>query len=232
MGEAEYRKIPAEQRAALDHITAQPGYFRSELLSPHEVFAAHRHQLTRLPVSTIPLLAPPRAWEPVTVSKSLEIVINDQWIDSEPLIYLAKVAPTKGSGTITLERGRTYKRLLNPFDPSVLYLAEMDGTFIGTAARLHIPCKLDYEAIVEQLGAINTIRADESVEVHSRMRSEAAHRVETYHFNKRLAGQNREQTREAADLADRAEAALAVRNSLPTTEPRPKHAHDDYDPNY
>jgi hypothetical protein len=56
--------------------------------------------------------------------------------------------------------------------------------------------------------------------------------VETYHFNKRLAGQNREQTREAADLADRAEAALAVRNSLPTTEPRPKHAHDDYDPNY
>jgi hypothetical protein len=226
MSEREYQLIPAEQRAALDHITAQPGYYRSDLLSPYEVRRAHERTLTRLPRATIALLAPPRAWRAVTVSKSLEIEIVDQWIDSEPLIYIAKVTPPKGSGTITLERGRTYNVLLNPFDPSLLDVAEMDGTFLGTAKRLHIPCRLDIEAIVEQLGAAKTIRADQSVEVHSRMRTEAEKRVEDYHFNKRLlVGQAASPEEKAQARADDRQRSRAVRfgevagEALPVSAP-------------
>ena len=188
IGENEYQLIPAPQREAYDHIVRRDGYHRTELLSPHAVYQKKQHQLTRLPLTAIPVLAPPRAWEPVTVSRSLEIEIHNQQIDCEPLRYIAKLSPAKGRGTITLERGGSYKYLLNPFDSSRLYVADKSGSYMGVAERLHVPCKLDYEAVVGQLGDINTIRADENVPVHARMRSEAAKRVEDYHFNKTLRG--------------------------------------------
>ena len=214
IGEREYQMIPAAQRAAFDHIVRNPGYFKTELLSPAEVFQRQRHQLTCLPLSMVPVLAPERAWSTLTVSKSLEIELHDQQIDSEPLRYIAKLRPVKGVGTITLERGTSYKYLLNPLDATHLYVADKQGSFLGTAERLIEPCKLNYEAIVSQLGGINTIRADENVPVHARMRSEASQRVEDYHHNKMLksgapvTSEDRARVRTLRDLAGTASELL------------------------
>jgi hypothetical protein len=245
MSEEDYQRIPPEHRAALDHLVSQPGYFDSFKLSPGEVFAklnamGSPSKLTRLPMHTIPLLAPERAWEDITVRQSLEMEIDAQEIDSEPLRYIAKVRNASGY-EIVLERGKTYKCLLNIFDPNTLWIAEADGSrkgaFIGVATRLYVPCKNDHAAILEQLGDYNHVKSVESKEVNTRMESTAAMRQRMVAHNAAVAA-GRPVTKEelASERASkrriRREAA-APEDYLPTApapapaEPAPSGAEAD-----
>ncbi|HZR77903.1 MAG TPA: hypothetical protein VFA58_01770, partial [Chthoniobacterales bacterium] len=187
--EFDYLKLPAPDRSLYDQIVAQPGNTEIFKLSPREVFAAHRQQLTRLPMRFVPILAPDRAWSDVKVSQSLEIVIEDKWLDSEPLCFIAKVRNPHGY-EITLDRGKKYKSLLNIFDPSKLWIAEAEGSrkgaFIGTAMRVQAACKTDHEAILRQLGDRAHVRSVESVEVRARMQTEAARRVAMREHNRNI----------------------------------------------
>jgi hypothetical protein len=183
--EHDYQLIPAADRALYDQIVARRGNNEIFQLSPLEVFLMRKRQLTKLPMWIIPMVAPPRAWEPVKVTQSLEIIINDQWLDSEPLYFIAKVTTTKGL-EVHLKRGETYKRLLNIFDPSKLWIADSKGSYIGLAARVETGSKLNQEAILRQLGEIHHVKAAEDAELHARMQSEAAKRVAARKFNRDL----------------------------------------------
>jgi hypothetical protein len=183
--ELDYQAIPADERALYRHIVTQQGNNRLFQLSPREVSMMRRPQLTKLPMRLIPVLAPARAWEPVTVTQSLEMVITDKWLDSEPLIFIAKITTPQGYEA-HLKRGETYKRLLNIFDPSKLWIADAKGAYLGVAHRVQAACKLDQQAILRQLGEIKHVKAAESVEMHARMQSEAEKRVAARAFNKKL----------------------------------------------
>lgn len=187
--ELDYQMIPAGERALYDHIVRQPGNSDLFQLSPREVYMMRRPQLTRLPMRMVPLLAPERAWSDVTVTQDLYLNIEDQWLDSEPLEFIAKVRNAQGY-EVHLERGKTYKRLLNIFDPTKLWIAERDGSkpgaYIGVATRVQTASKINEEAILRQLGELKHVKAAESVELHSRMQSEAEKRVQARAFNKRL----------------------------------------------
>src|ERR1043166_6092311 len=117
------------------------------------------------------------------------MVINDQWLDSDDLVFIAKVRNAQGY-EMHLERGKTYKRLLNIFDPTQLWIAEREGSrkgaFLGVATRVPTACKTNYDAILTQLGEYNHVKAAQSVEVHARMQSEAARRIEARKHNDRV----------------------------------------------
>jgi hypothetical protein len=185
MDELDYQAIPAEERALYRHIVTKQGNNEMFRLSPEEVFMMRRSQLTKLPMRLVPVLAPARAWEPVTVTQSLEIAISDKWLDSEPLIFIAKITTPQGYEA-HLKRGETYKRLLNIFDPTKLWIADRKGAYLGVAHRVQAACKLDQHAILRQLGEIKHVKAAESVEMHARMQTEATKRVAARKFNRDL----------------------------------------------
>jgi hypothetical protein len=214
--ELDYLRLPENDRALYDGVVRQPGNCEIFKLSPAEVFAMRRRQLTKLPMRMIPILAPERAWEDVAVRQSLEMVIErksaDHWLDSDELVFHGKVRTPHGY-EVHLERGKTYKRLLNIFDPSQMWIAEREGSrkgaFIGVATRVQPSCKTDYEAILRQLGERGHVKAAESVEVHARMASEAERRVAAREFNRKIAngepataGEVRERKSHAARLRE------------------------------
>ncbi len=191
MGEREYQMIPAQQRAALDYIVQQPGYHETFRLSPQEVFDANVHILRKLPIHLVPVLAPERAWEDIKVSDQMEMTIIDRTIDSEPLRYIAKIETQQGLESF-LERGKTYKRLLNIFDPTMLWIAEANGkkvgSFLGTATRTYVPCKVDHESIVAAMGTHGHVRSLEGLAVKVTMESEAAQRLADRKHNNAIIG--------------------------------------------
>lgn len=180
ISEAQWQMIPAETREVYRHIVTQPGYYDSFRLSPEEAFQSLSGKLTKLPMWQIPLLAPPRAWEPVTVKDRLELHVRRDLIDPDPLRFYARARTPQGY-TVHLERGKTYLRLLNIFDPSQLWIAEASGprmgAFIGVADAINPAGKLDQQGILAQVGTVAHIRAIESKDSQIAAEGEMSRRV-------------------------------------------------------
>lgn len=191
IGEREYLALPLEQRNILDQIVSKPGYFDSFDLSPREVFQSLCHRLTKLPLSVIPILAPDRAWKPFTVSPAFEIEINDPFVDSDPLVYWAKLTNAHGH-EVHLQRGKKYLYLLNPFEPSRIWIAEADGsrrgTVIGTTDRINPSTRADSDDLIRLMAEHNHIRSNHSKEAVVHMAPEARRRVEMKEHNQRVLG--------------------------------------------
>lgn len=187
IADEEWQLIPAETRDVYRHIVTRPGYNDPFLLSPEQAFESLRSKLTRLPLSKVPLLAPERAWEDIRVGDPLEMKINGEYIDSEPLRYIARVWTPQGY-EVHLERGKTYKRLLNIFDPSKLWIAEAQGSrkgaFIGVANLIQPACKIDSDGIHAQLGEVAHVRSLQTKAVTVRTESEAGARLARRDYNR------------------------------------------------
>lgn len=220
MSEEAYQLIPAEHRAALDHIVRQEGYFRSFLLSPEQAYLRLKDQLTKLPMSAIPVLAPERLWKPIRVSDQLEMTMQDHSIDSEPLRFLATKVRTPQGYEVTLERGKTYLRLLNIFAPDQMWIADKDGpregAIIGIAPRILPPSKGDAEGIQRAMGEQAYIRSIQSKEAVVRMEGPAAKRIAMREHNKNvLNGTTAEDRAEQARLAEHAVPVQDFLNDAP-----------------
>jgi len=237
IGEREYALIPAEQRVVLDHIVRQPGYHQIEPLPRGEVFANHRHLLTKLPMHAVPVLAPDRAWRDTKLGDNLEFALWDNLMGSEPMRYLGKVRTAQGHEVI-LKRGTVYKCLLNFFDPDTIWIAESEGTrkgaFIGVANRIQAGTKLDHASILTQLGEIGHIRSVESKEVFVRMEGEAEARQRMKAHNdallagKLLTDEERATERENSRLTAAAHQAFD-RNAAPTASTQNPQPNDELD---
>lgn len=222
ISEAEYQLIPAQQRAALDHIVRQPGHFESFKLSPREVFRGMAGGLKKLPMHMIPALAPERAWRDAKLSQSMEFEIQDSYLDSEPLIYLGRVRNVDGH-EVMLQRGQTYRVLINIFDPSTMWVAEAgrsrDKALIGTTARVVPACKLDHESILAQLGDVAHMRANQTLDVHQRMATEAERRVAMYHANKQIQEAGTSTPEGRTRLKQRAQAEKRLEEQMGAEDP-------------
>jgi hypothetical protein len=200
--EKQWLLIPGETREVYRHIVTQPGYFDSYKLSPEQAYESLSHKLTKLPMWQIPLLAPPRAWEPVTVRPNLEMHVRRELIDPDPLRFYARVRTPHGH-EVHLERGRTYLRLLNIFDPSQLWIAEAEGSrkgaFIGVADAILASGKLDQEGILRQVGTVAHIRSIESKDAQIAAESEMSRRLAMREHNQNVLGGNTAADREERD---------------------------------
>lgn len=229
ISEEQWQMIPAQAREVYRHIVTQPGYFDSFRLSPEEAYQSLSHKLTKLPMWQIPHLAPPRAWEPVTVNKKLELSARRDLIDPDPLRFYARVRTPRGH-EVHLDRDKGYFRLLNVFDPSQLWIAEADGAnkgaFIGVADAIAGCGKLDQEGITAQLKHVAHIRAIENKDAELAAESEMARRLAMRDHNRNVIDGNTPADREerarlrdeSARITDFVSPELTPeRSSTPTT---------------
>lgn len=216
------RERDPAQAAAVEALALRPGCNRIRRLSRAEAWA-RRPRLEKIPDALWPLLLPPEMSLDLRVGDSLEFVHKNQFIDADPLVYVAQAIDERGR-RITLRRGETYRCYLNPLFPNRMVVCEAHGTragaFIGTVERTYIPSRLDHEAIWRNQGRINNLRADEAALAELSMRGRIAYRQSNHDFNARVADTSKPLTaREKAAAAQFDEAAILPAPAPAAPEP-------------
>jgi len=177
--------LPDEARAAILATSERPGHLRTARLSPAEVARQCAGELTKLPDHAIPLLIPLQWARPATVKENRTIMIKDQLLGSEPMIYIARIEDRHGARV--LKAGLQVLCFLNPFDTDKMVVCGEDGAFLGTIYRQNRAGFLDHEAIHEQLKTRAELKADLDSGVRPNLAGLIEARTEMKRHNDRLA---------------------------------------------
>jgi len=156
---------------------------RLRRLSPAEVWAPARKQLTRLQTHQIALILYRDFLAITRRVRTHQFIFEAREISPDPLRYVAT----------ELTDGEKYDVILNPFAPELLWVFDARGRFIRTCERLDIPGREDIEAVQRAMGRAAHIEATLLRHVARRGRRLALERI-------RLAREN------AAALSDPAAA--------------------------
>lgn len=149
---------PAARTAILSQADADARCWERVKMSPHDVFETGRSRgdLVKVPDSVIAEILYQDLAMPKRVHDTGEYSSCFAWDDQEfsvsTVAFHARVKTPQGQ-ELTLTRGETYDVVLNPFDPSVLWVfsaTRQRGSFLGIAERVQRICRLDTEAKKEQ----------------------------------------------------------------------------------
>lgn len=115
---------------------------RERRLSPMEVYAPARRELTRAPGHWIALLLPAADYAVErTVNDQHLFEFEDQEISPSPLRYLARL-----DGRY-LRPGEKFLTFVNPFAPDALYVSDARGRYLGECEQWRTECKTDTDAL-------------------------------------------------------------------------------------
>lgn len=211
MAADKFLALPAEQQQALvPFIQNAPELRRVRRLSPHEVFSAGATRLQKVSNCLLPDLLGPDFGVIRTVRDGY-IEITDQEIDTDKMRFNAwgargpnpnpnrnpNLSPLpapqgegQGEGQINIPNGTDLRCYLNPFNPSVLVVADAkDNRFIAELPRQDIPTWSDVQGIERQLGAARKEQSERLQQLGVRHVDRARERVrDTTHNNDVLAG--------------------------------------------
>lgn len=177
-------KLPARtQEMALTLLDA-PGFTKPHRLSPRQVAEQHRHELTKLHKSAIPLLIPRQWAKEVTVKSDRTIQIQDQLAGPEPFTYLCRIKTTHGAEM--LRPGLKLLARFNPADPSELCISDENDCYIG-----HLPVTtrvgfMDTDSMQARLGERSAVKADLEAPVRTALAPVMNDRVSMRDHNDRL----------------------------------------------
>lgn len=132
---------------------------RVRKLSPFEVWERGNVELTRAPLSWLPLILPLEMGRPVRVQDDHVIEFQDQSIGPERLHFLARVRHEDGSETI-LRPGTECIGFVNQFAPRAIYLCDEKGRGLGEAPAWLRVARGDDAAVAEKNREIRRLEAD------------------------------------------------------------------------
>lgn len=127
---------------------AQRGLTRTRLLSPAEVAAAGRKELTRLPTHGVSLILGPDLGREQCVEAG-EFTWRDPDISQGELCYFAEITTPEGRREL-LRNGEKYLVHANPFWLDELCVSDAKGRFMGVARRHDRANRADREQMAEQ----------------------------------------------------------------------------------
>lgn len=177
-------QLPARtQELALSLLDA-PGYTMPHRLSPRQVADQHRHELTKLPKSAIPLLIPRQWAKEVIVKSDRTITIKDQLAGPEPFTYLCRIITRHGAEM--LRPGLKLLARFNPADPSELCISDENDSYIAHLTATTRIAFTDHETMLERLGERSAIKADLEAPVRTALAPVIHQRMEMKAHNHRL----------------------------------------------
>ena len=124
---------------------------RARKLSPREVFDAGAVSLRRWKNEELALLLwHARRDEPVTVGKNHVVEFQDKTISPEPLRFLAH----------TFAVGEKFDAVVNPMDPSQLYIYAADGRWLGALEHWGRIRRDDMDGLERRMGRAESVKND------------------------------------------------------------------------
>lgn len=174
--------LPAPQKSVADAIIqSTPGLWKIRKQSPVEVWRESVGSLTRVSGAAIPVLLGPQAARPLTVTDDHSFVIEDGEISPEPMQFDSALT----NGRI-IEQGRKCLGYLNPYVPQELQVCDDSGRWLGTAERVHRPCKTDTESLARRYGQVRKIESALLAPVARRGAALARERADMHAANSNL----------------------------------------------
>lgn len=159
--------------------------WRTFPLSPLDVSAKHKHELTKLDLDLVPVLLKPEWLIDVSVGKNHEIHINDINVGSQPFIYLASI---KGRiGRQTIPAGTKLKAHWHPLCGQHLWVFDLDGAYLGCLDQFIKPTAGDTPTIISNQAEINAIASDLNQWTRRNLGAVRDERQEMREHNRRLA---------------------------------------------
>jgi len=183
--QADLAKLPARTQELALSLLDQPGYMMTAKLSPAQVAMAHRHELTKLADSAVPLLIPVEWAKAVRVKSDRTIVIKDKLCGDEPFTYTARIVTRHGAEV--LRPDLEVLAYFNPISPEKLCLCDMNGSYIGTLNATTRVAFTDHETMLERLGERAAIKSELEAPTRAAMASTMDQRMEMKAHNDRIA---------------------------------------------
>lgn len=221
IGPEQMASITPEQWGVLN----QMGSVRMTAMSPWQAWEARETKAFRFPEAHwTPALMGIKYARQVRVTAKLEIIIHDQEIDSDPLIYLAEITDQRGHKML-LTREKTYLAWLNPYDTSAIQIGDNtkghEGEWLGTAPLIPRHHKLETENIHRQIGRLRQATAAEQLAIERQSRNALAERTAAFRWNKRLQDPAPLTPAEHADAAHQTDLTEALPMAkAPTSRPK------------
>lgn len=173
--------LPDAQRAAVDALIQLPGLTRLRKQSPHEVWQAGQAQLKKLPPSMIALILGADLGREVRVDRGM-IEFQDSGVEPEPMIWEAIVNGER------LRDGERAVAVVNPFDPTDLYLFDARGGSIGVCPRMPRVPRDDVEGMQRAMGRYSKALTDRLAPVAKRGAAVTRQRIADARHNAQVLG--------------------------------------------
>lgn len=177
-------KLPARTQELALSLLEEPGYTMPHRLSPRQVMDMHRHELTKLPKSAVPLLIPRQWAREVTVKSDRTIQIQDQLAGPEPFTYLCRLSTRHGAEM--LRPGLKLIARFNPADPTELCISDENDRYIGHLSATTRIAFMDQETMVARLGERSAVKADLEAPVRNALAPVMQDRMAMQAHNDRL----------------------------------------------
>jgi hypothetical protein len=155
LDEADFLALPPPEGVTMaqwGRALAMRGQTRTRLLSPAEVAARGRSELSRLPSHGVSIILGPDLAREQTVEAG-ELVWSDPEIHVGELRYFAEITTPEGRREI-LRNGETYLVHANPFLLDELCVADAKGRHLGVCRRHDRANRADREAMQKQFAAV------------------------------------------------------------------------------
>lgn len=145
----------SEQAAAFVREFAKSGEnTRRRYLSPAEVYKMHAAELVRLPEYITPLILGVDYQTRRTPRRTVFEFEDREIAPNTRLRFDARARKLDGE-TVLLKDGREYLTCVNPFNPSKMFVSDLDGSFIGVCARWTVPARTDAQAVLRDMGKVS-----------------------------------------------------------------------------
>lgn len=217
MPQADLLAMPPEERVIANGLLRRNDHLTNpRKLSRAEVWQAHKHELTRLPMSCFAMLVGIEHGKDVVVNNRSEIEIKDREISREPLTFLAADFRTHQQ----FAPGEQFLGFVNPFDPRWMQITKANGEHVAICPAWEPACKTDEEGVQANQGKQKQWLANRQARRDRRHESDALARQDLIQHNddvaqgKAVTAEQKHQAKTDDDLRALAEAALDRSNKL------------------
>lgn len=133
-------------------IQTDSRFIRQRKLSPAEVFEMHKSKLVKLPEYLTPQIV---GLDYATKRKPHRMVFEFKDAEIRPgLLRYHATAETLSGDTVQLRDNEEYLTFINPFNPSVMFVLGLNGSYIGVCREWVIPSRTDKDAVMRDYGKI------------------------------------------------------------------------------
>lgn len=178
-----FAALPAHRQEALAAlVAAHPEMARARRLSPTEVWERGRGRLVRLGGHCIPGILGEAAAVERRVQADHMFEFEDRELSAGALRFAALAVDPEGR-EIVLPPGEAFRTWCNPFDPSVLHVADERGRYVGECAAWGRPTRSDVEGVRRQMGKAAHLEATLLAPVRARGQALARAKTEMHKHN-------------------------------------------------
>ena len=144
--------MPPDAAAGIkDILRLHPEWCRIQPMAPIEVWRRHANEMRRLPKCGIPLILGSKNGVVRACPDAADLRFSSRDLGPDVHIYSREYLDDHGEMR-RMVAGRDYLFHINPFSPSrELFISTPEETFLGSAQRVNVPCRVDQDAVLDQI---------------------------------------------------------------------------------